>query len=216
MSTPGNPFWNQPDAPGFGTGSGSDVNRLHDYDDVDVNFLSHHHTLGGTATQAAAGNHTHNGTDAPKLGLIQRKSSTAALATAGVGVELKDTGIGDTLFTPINKGIYIFKYKARVAVSGVPGSEDIKIRYAVAPASPTNVSTILEAITVPLNVVGGGGSCFFVCEGYAICPDDIAAGQSYNFAPFYNHVQGPVGSLLTVAQSAGSRRQFTITLDGWK
>lgn len=216
MSNPNDPFWNQPASPSFGTGQGSDVNRLHDYDDVDIGVLSHHHTLGPLNGQAASGNHSHNGVDSVKLGLQIRKSTTSALATAGVGVELKDTGIGDTKFTPINKGIYIFKYKGRVAASAVPTSQDIKIRYDLFPNSPSNTSPPLEAITIPLTVAAGGGSHFFVCEGYVICPDDLAAGVSFNFAAFYNLVQGPVGSLLTVAQSASSRRQFTITLDGFK
>jgi hypothetical protein len=205
-----------PVGPNFGTPGGSDINRMHDYDDLDISTLSHHHTLGSLSGQAAPGNHVHDGKTSPKLGLLVKKSATNALATAGVGVELKDTGIGDTPFTPVNGGIYIFKYKARVAASAINMSVDIKIRYNIAPTSPTNTAPQLEAITIPLTVAGGGGSHFFVCEGYAICPDDIAAGANFIFAPFYQNVIGPVGSLLTVAQSAGSRRQFTITLDGFK
>lgn len=58
---PTNPFWGQPKSPGFGTGSGADVNRLHDYDDVDNSLLSHHHTLGSLPGQASPGDHIHDG-----------------------------------------------------------------------------------------------------------------------------------------------------------
>lgn len=36
-----------------------EINRAHDYDDVDSKALAHHHTLGTKANQAAAGNHNH-------------------------------------------------------------------------------------------------------------------------------------------------------------
>lgn len=205
-----------PIGPNFGVPGSSDINRMHDYDDLDLSVLAHHHSLGSLPSQAAPGDHKHDGKTSQKLGLLVRKSSTSVLATCAIGAELKDTGIGDIPFTPVSGGIYIFKYKARAACSVPPDSNDMKIRYNISPTSPTNTAPLLEAITVPINVAGGGGSSFFVCEGYVICPDDLAAGANFIFAPFYNHVQGGVGSVLTVAQSAGSRRQFTITLDGFK
>jgi hypothetical protein len=205
-----------PIGPNFGIPGSSDINRMHDYDDLDISSLSHHHSLGLQAAQASPGDHKHDGKTSQKLGLLVRKSSTSALANCAIGAELKDTGIGDTTFTPVNGGIYIFKYKARVQCSTVPASVDIIMRHDLAPTSPTNTSVPFEAVTIPLNVAGGGGSSFMVCEGYQICPDDLAAGVTFTFAVFYKLVQAPVGGVLSVAQSANSRRQFTITLDGFK
>ncbi len=43
------------------------VAEIHTYDDLDVAKDSHHHSLGIGGTQAAAGNHVHNGSDSPQL-----------------------------------------------------------------------------------------------------------------------------------------------------
>lgn len=53
---------------GFGVpGSGSDVNRLHDQDDLDIGQLSHHHSLGINSGQSSPGDHTHDGRTSKKL-----------------------------------------------------------------------------------------------------------------------------------------------------
>jgi hypothetical protein len=57
----------------------AEVNKLHDYDDVDVGTSSHHHTLGGSATQAAAGNHGHSGT----AGVFSKKMPTGMIYKQG-------------------------------------------------------------------------------------------------------------------------------------
>lgn len=44
-----------------------EVARFHDNDDVDGNVFSHHHTLGPRSTQAAAGNHRHDGADSAAI-----------------------------------------------------------------------------------------------------------------------------------------------------
>lgn len=59
-----------------------EVDRLHRNADTDVRRESIHHTLGGRSTQAAAGDHKHNGSDSELLltGLSitgSRASSTA-------------------------------------------------------------------------------------------------------------------------------------------
>lgn len=216
MSSPLNPYWNQPDAPGFGTGTGSDVNRLHDYDDLDSSILAHHHTLGGTANQAAAGNHTHNGVDAPKIGLVSRAFSTAVVADAGTGAELKDTGIGDVPWTVINKGIYLVTYQARGRNDvATPISTDIVLRYAIAPASPSNVSPILDANSYIYTIIGGGGAAAVLILATAICPDDLVANK-YNIAAFYKKTSGAATGTTRVDQTTGARRKLTIRLDGWK
>lgn len=71
-----NPFNAQ--GPGFGVpGSGSqDVNRLHDYDDIDVGTLSHHHSLGILSGQASPGDHIHDGKVSKKLGSVSIVSET--------------------------------------------------------------------------------------------------------------------------------------------
>lgn len=216
MSTPGNPYWAQPESPGFGTGSGSDVNRLHDYDDLDTSVLAHHHTLGGTSNQAAAGNHTHNGVDAPKIGLVSRAFSTAAVADAGTGAELKDTGIGDVPWLPINKGIYLIKYQARGRNDvATPISTDIVIRYAVQPASPSNVSPILDANSYVYTIIGGGGAIAVLIEATAVVPDDLVVAK-YNVAVFYKKTSGAATGTTRVDQTTGARRKLIIRLDGWK
>ena len=50
-----------------GSPSVDEVNRFHDNDDVDGSAFAHHHTLGSRSTQAAAGNHRHDGTDSAAL-----------------------------------------------------------------------------------------------------------------------------------------------------
>ncbi len=54
---------------GFGVpGAGDiDVNRLHDHDDLDITFYSHHHTLGIFPNQASPGDHTHDGIKSKKI-----------------------------------------------------------------------------------------------------------------------------------------------------
>ncbi len=44
-----------------------EINDIHKRDDVDAAALSHHHTLGNKALQAAAGNHRHDGVTSKKL-----------------------------------------------------------------------------------------------------------------------------------------------------
>lgn len=43
------------------------VQDFHTNSDVDVTKESQHHSLGALPTQAAAGDHTHNGADSPRL-----------------------------------------------------------------------------------------------------------------------------------------------------
>jgi hypothetical protein len=44
-----------------------EVNQFHLYSDKDSSVTALHHTLGQGPTQAAAGNHTHNGRDSKKI-----------------------------------------------------------------------------------------------------------------------------------------------------
>lgn len=57
---------------GFGVpGSGNqDVNRLHDYDDMDIGVLSHHHSLGIFPGQASPGDHIHDGKQSKLLAAV--------------------------------------------------------------------------------------------------------------------------------------------------
>lgn len=62
--------YNNPNQPGFGIpGGGADVNRMHDYDDLDVSPLSHHHSLGIQPGQATAGDHIHDGKLSKKISM---------------------------------------------------------------------------------------------------------------------------------------------------
>lgn len=68
--TSSNPFGNNydPDKPGFGDGAGgTDINRMHDYDDRDTGSLAHHHTLGLSNAQSSPGDHVHDGRQSKKL-----------------------------------------------------------------------------------------------------------------------------------------------------
>lgn len=47
--------------------SSEEVEKFHQNSDVDVREKSQHHTLGPSPTQAAAGNHRHDGGDSPLL-----------------------------------------------------------------------------------------------------------------------------------------------------
>lgn len=47
--------------------SAEKVARFHANADTDASSTAIHHTLGGRANQAAAGNHRHNGNDSPQL-----------------------------------------------------------------------------------------------------------------------------------------------------
>jgi hypothetical protein len=54
--------------PSFGTpGSANDVNRMHDYDDLDLTVLSHHHTLGIAGNQSSPGDHIHDAKTSKKI-----------------------------------------------------------------------------------------------------------------------------------------------------
>jgi hypothetical protein len=61
---------NQKDVTGGGLPSAAEVNRLHHFDDSDSSPQSHHHTLGPGRNQASPGNHIHDGTTSPKIGLM--------------------------------------------------------------------------------------------------------------------------------------------------
>ena len=69
------------------------VEDLHTNSDLDVRPESQHHTLGPSPSQAAAGNHTHDGSDSPQLltGLTitgSRGGNTALVSVIGALVRL--------------------------------------------------------------------------------------------------------------------------------
>jgi hypothetical protein len=217
MTDPTNPFWGQQPGPGFGTGTGADVNRLHDYDDVDIGGLSHHHTLGILSGQSSPGDHKHDGKTSAKIGLITRVSSNTAQTATGTatGSENQDTGIGVVAFNPINTAIYLIRYKGRIRADlGVQLSADVFIKWAVAPATPTAASPALEGVSDSIETAGGGGARAFSCEGLITIPTDLAVAK-YNLACFYKKTGGAAAGTVNVDQTAGSRRQLSIRLDGW-
>lgn len=59
------------------------VEELHKNDDVDVRRESHHHTLGPRSTQAAAGDHTHDGSNSSPL-LIEGTISGSRSSSASI------------------------------------------------------------------------------------------------------------------------------------
>lgn len=75
-----------------------EVEDFHSNADTDVRQEAIHHTLGPSPTQAAAGNHTHNGSDSPLLlegvQLVGSRGGNAALTSvigALVRLGAKDT-----------------------------------------------------------------------------------------------------------------------------
>ena len=64
-------YQNQKDATSGDVPSAAEVNRAHDFSDVDSSPRSLHHTLGSRRNQASPGNHIHDGTSSPKLGPLE-------------------------------------------------------------------------------------------------------------------------------------------------
>lgn len=62
---------NQPPVgPNFGVPGSTDINRLHDYDDIDQSILAHHHSLGIFPAQASPGDHIHDGRFSKRFSII--------------------------------------------------------------------------------------------------------------------------------------------------
>lgn len=75
------------------------VEEIHKNDDVDVRRESHHHTLGPRGTQAAAGDHTHDGSNSSLLlsGLtISGSRSSSASITPSIIAGLVKLGMTDS------------------------------------------------------------------------------------------------------------------------
>lgn len=70
-----------------------EVNQFHRYDDVDVDPVSHHHTLGIDPAQASPGDHTHDGRNSKQIGA----GSVSGLTTVPGAVRGQDTrSVADT------------------------------------------------------------------------------------------------------------------------
>lgn len=75
------------------------VEQLHRNDDVDVRRESHHHTLGPRTTQAAGGDHNHDGSNSALLltGLtVSGSRSSSASVTPSIIAALVRLGITDS------------------------------------------------------------------------------------------------------------------------
>lgn len=73
-----------PNIPNFSNISAEDVEKFHQNADTDVRRESVHHTLGPRPTQAAPGDHNHDGSNSPSLLVGQtitgsRSSSTSIM-----------------------------------------------------------------------------------------------------------------------------------------
>jgi len=78
------------------------VEEIHKNDDVDVRRESHHHTLGPRGTQAAAGDHTHDGSNSSLLlsGLtVSGSRSSSAAITPSIIAALVRLGVTDSSTT---------------------------------------------------------------------------------------------------------------------
>lgn len=75
------------------------VEELHKNDDADVRRESHHHTLGPKGTQAAAGDHTHDGSNSSLLltGItISGSRSSSASIIPSIIAALVKLGVTDS------------------------------------------------------------------------------------------------------------------------
>jgi len=79
-----------------GTITVESVEKLHNYDDVDVRKESHHHTLGPGPTQAASGGHRHRGGDSDFLLTGTTITGTRGSATAMVSIISALVALGAT------------------------------------------------------------------------------------------------------------------------
>jgi hypothetical protein len=88
----------------------SEVNRLHDYDDLDTSLNAHHHTIGNGPFQVASGTHKH--------ALISRGFDTGQVAPTG-----NDIPVVFTEFTKNEKivkwGVFGGNTGAQVQVGGI-------------------------------------------------------------------------------------------------
>jgi hypothetical protein len=69
-----------------GTINTETVEKIHNFDDVDVRPESHHHTLGAAPNQAAPGSHLHRGGDSQILLVGSTLSGSRGSATAMVSI----------------------------------------------------------------------------------------------------------------------------------
>ena len=72
------------------------VERIHQYDDVDVRAESHHHTLGGGPFQATPGGHRHRGGDSELLLSGTTLSGSRGSATSQVSIIAALVALGAT------------------------------------------------------------------------------------------------------------------------
>jgi hypothetical protein len=72
------------------------VEKLHQFDDVDVRPESHHHTLGPGAAQASPGPHRHRGGDSELLLAGQTITGSRGGATAMVSIISALVALGAT------------------------------------------------------------------------------------------------------------------------
>ncbi|HEX4502184.1 MAG TPA: hypothetical protein VH187_13690 [Scandinavium sp.] len=122
---------------------------------------------------------------------------------------LKDTGIGDvTVNNIIPQAYYRVRYIARAQYdAGTATNCDFQIRDG-SKASPTTASLIIAGATIYLAAPGGPGSSQLICEGIVQWSDT----GPHIIAPFYAKTVG--GGNVTVAQSNGGYRMFTVELIG--
>lgn len=89
-----------PETPGHDTPSPDPmaVKLFHLYSDVDTDSTAQHHTIGPGNNQAAAGSHTHNGSDSPLLfdGVVISGSRSSGAALLSVITLLTQQGAVDS------------------------------------------------------------------------------------------------------------------------
>lgn len=116
---------------------------------------------------------------AAPIGIVGPIKRTA-VGSAGValGVEAKDTNLGDTQFIADAGRAYTIVYRTRCRTTGIPTTMDLRLRGNNSLVSPTTASPQLDSsFSVPLGVATAGAGATTVTAEFTVqCPSDIAAG----------------------------------------
>lgn len=160
--------------------SGQSINDFHGRSDVDSSIFAQHHTIGTSRTQAAAGNHTHDGVSSSFVSLIRRTTADQSKwgtqnvqeDITGLFVDLEanayyvfeglihaqgtvDLNMGFAFTAPASATMRWSNNSVNTAVAA--GSIDRQSLTSLAPATPViPVDTGLPVLLIPVGTVFSG------------------------------------------------------------
>ena len=136
-------------------------------------------------------------------GLVGRNASSTAASTTTT-TEVKDTNVGDLVFTAAGThALYRVKYRARAQSDAAATSVDYRIRDGGG-SSPTNGSTQLAGASIYLAAASGAGASQLICEEEVT---GLAAG-THTIAGFYVRTSG--AGNVNPGQATGQVRALTV------